>query len=442
MAHRIERLRLALRRQGPWRIAALLLVVLLVLVMLRAALSREGADEEAPMQSIVVTPRPFAATIGFAGTIVPGDAVEVTAPFDATVRAVGFSYGDRVTAGQVLVELDLLELAQSRNEAESAYLKASHAAAEIGNWTAGPEVSRARRAAAAAALDLEDTDRRIAETRALLDRGLVPRSEYDGLLLQQRTQRMAAAAAREELGAVLRRGQGVNRRVAVLDLSSARTRLDQLDHQFEAAVVRAPDAGVIVRPPADKSDASAGAIRVGSRLGRGQLIGSIARAGGLGVTFQLDEADVNQLRPGQAVTVTGPGFGGIVLSGRIHSVAGEATENSAAGGAKAGFAAVARLDPLTAEQAALVRIGMTAMVSVITYNNPSAFVVPPEAIQGNAPATTVAVRDRRDGATRQVPVRVGRIAPEGVEVLSGLRPGDTVLWAVPQVSGAGQETGQ
>ena len=62
---------------------------------------------------------------------------------------------------------------------------------------------------------------------------------------------------------------------------------------------------------------------------QGQLIGEIAKAGGLAVAFHLGEADADRVSPGQAVTVTGPGFGGDVLQGHVVSVGGEALPGAA-----------------------------------------------------------------------------------------------------------------
>jgi len=429
MAHLAERLRGALRRPSRGD-RALLATAALGLAALWWMAPPGDAAPAGPSaeQSLVVSRQPFVASIGFTGTIVPGDDIGITAPFDGTVKAVGFLYGDRVAPGQMLVELETSELEQSRNEAESAYLKAAQTAAEMRDWANGPEVSRARRAAATAAFDLRETERKLQETKALLDRGLVARSEYDGIVQQQRTQQMSAAAADEDLRAAFRRGEGANRRVAALELENARARLARLDAASDAAVVRAPDSGIIVRPPSEKTELAESGIHVGGRLSKGQLIGSIARAGGLAVAFRLDEADVNRIRIGQPVSVTGPGFGGVALNGKIFSIAGEA--GTAVGGVKASFAATVRLDPLTPEQAQQVRIGMSASIAVITYTNPHALVVPPQAVQGAAPAVTVTVRDR-SGRKRAAAVQIGQVAPDGVEILSGLKAGETVIWTVP-----------
>uniref|UniRef100_B0SXK8 Secretion protein HlyD family protein n=1 Tax=Caulobacter sp. (strain K31) TaxID=366602 RepID=B0SXK8_CAUSK len=401
----------------------------LVVALGLGLMSRHAAQSTVPQLSSTLQPRPFAATLGLVGAIVPGDSVDVVAPFDAVVRSVHFEYGAAVTAGQTLVELDASEVSQRRNEAEAGYLKASRAAEALANWSTGAEASRARRAVNTAASDLNDMERKIREVKGLLDRGLVARGEYDGLVQQRRGQETALAAARQDLDEVLARGQASNRREAALDLQNARLQLARLNGQMAGAVVRAPTDGIIVRPPG-KAEA-AEAVHAGQALTRGQLIGSIARSGGLAVAFQLSETDANRVRPGMAVTVTGPGFGDIVASGHVSAVAGEAAPTTAAGGPLASFPAVARLDGLTPRQAAAVRIGMTANVVVDLYRSPAALVAPTAAIQGAAPAAWVRVKNPHGEGSRVVPVKLGQSAPDGIEILAGLKAGDVVVWDAP-----------
>lgn len=274
-----------------------------------------------------------------------------------------------------------------------------------------------------------DTRRKTAETKSLYDRGLVPRSEYDGLVQQQQTQTMGLTAAHEDLTTTLKRGTGPNRQVPAIELQNARSRLSDLSAQLSGALVKAPVSGVIVRPPADKGD-QGGALHAGQRLTRGQLIGSIAKPEGLAVALKLDEADANRVQEGQPITVTGPGFGDLTVSGHIASVAGEATAGDP-GAPGTSFAATARLDGLTPEQARRIRIGMTANVTITTYESPSAVVVPPQAVQGAAPAAMVLVRNSNGGLPQPRPVVIGAIAPDGVEIRSGLKTGDVVVWREP-----------
>jgi multidrug resistance efflux pump len=303
----------------------------------------------------------------------------------------------------------------------------------MADWSNGPEVSQARRSESSARFDASETDRKIAETKGLLDRGLVARDEYDGLLQQQRSQQMALVAARQELAEALKKGDAANRRVTAIELETARARLDEFAAESAGAVVRAPVSGILVHPPGEKGDAAGQPLHVGMSLTKGQLIGAIAHPGGLAVTFQLSEADANRVRVGQRVAVTGPGFEGVDLTGTIASVAGEATPASGGEGGVT-FAASARLDPLTPAQAAIVRIGMSASVTIDLYRNPAALVAPPSAVRGDAPDTYVMVQAADGGRPRRVPVRIGRVAPDGVEILSGLKPGDVVVWSGTAVS--------
>jgi multidrug resistance efflux pump len=425
---------LAIWRSRKWTVVAAVSGVAVLGLGLALAPRRDASPDPAAPQTLTLSPRPFAATLSLVGSVVPGDSLDVVASFDGVVRRLSFEYGTSVTPGQVLVELDPAEIGQRRNEAEAAYLKASKTAETLADWSSGTEVARARRTVDAAALDLADLDRKLAETRGLLDRGLVARGEYDGLAQQKRNQEMVLAGARQDLAAVLAQGAGANRRVAALDLANARAQLTRLDGQAAGAIVRAPEAGVIVRPVGKGDEAEP--LHAGQAVTRGRLIGSIARAGGLAVAFQLSETDANRVQPGMAVTVTGPGFGGLAVAGHVTSVAGQAAAPAVAGGPLASFPATARLDALTPDQAKAIRIGMTANITVDLYRNPAALVAPPAAIQGAAPAAWVKVQDRRGGPPRTVPVKLGRIAPDGVEIVSGVKAGDVLMWATPTAGAA------
>lgn len=373
--------------------------------------------------SLVVSRQPFVASVSFTGRIAPGDRIDLAAPFDAAASRVNFAYGDQVEAGQVLVELDPGEVRRNRAEAEIAWLKAEEEAFRMQNWAAGSDMRSAQRAVTAAEDDLNDLRLKLAETRALLDRGLVPRSEYDGLVQQLRQKEAGAVAARETLADTARRGQGGDRRIALLQRDVARSRYAATGGSV--AVVRAPQAGVIVRPDSGGEQADKG-VHAGSRLSKGQLLGVIASAAGLDVVFTLDETDLNIVVPGQRAVVTGPGLGAASLHGTVTGVAGEADRTAGTG--KAVFTARVRLDPLSGDAARNVRIGMTANIRLVTYENPAALVVPPQAVLGSAPQAAVMVRTRRGQPAQRRAITIGRVAPAGVEVLSGLEVGEIVVW--------------
>ena len=80
---------------------------------------------------------------------------------------------------------------------------------------------------------------------------------------------------------------------------------------------------------------------------------------------------------------------------------------------------------MTAEQARRIRVGMSANLSIITYEKADAIVVPPLAVHNEGGHRQVQVR--AGGATRHVSVVLGISTPGGVEIRGGLRVGDVVV---------------
>lgn len=423
MAHFFERLG---SRSGRRLLFAGLTVIVIGLFAL--GLTRKGGADAGPAteQSMVVARAPFVLFSNFAGRIVPGERFDVTAPFDARVERLRVAYGDRVEAGQPLIELNFGDARRGRAQAEIALLRAEADSERMRNWEQGPEVSRAERAVEAAEADLSDTQSKLDETRSLLDRGLVPRSEHDALMQQRRQRQAALVAARDDLKRAIARGQDGERRIALLQREVAHDQYVETTG-VSGGIVRAAGTGVLVRPD-EGGAAEQRALHAGARVAEGQLLGVIASTTGLDVIFKLDEADLALVKPGQKAMVSGPGFGGSVLAGMVSSIGGEA--ETAAGGGKATFEARIRLDPLSEPAAREVRIGMTANIAIMTYENRDAITVPPQAVLGGAPQAHVLVRARSGSASERRAVTIGKVGPSAVEILSGLRAGETVVWAV------------
>src|SRR3954469_10606980 len=80
-------------------------------------------------QTIIITPQPFTETLGAIGTVVAraGHVATLAAPAAGRVGAVLVTSGQRVQAGQVLVELDQAPFQATLQAAEAAYNAAERA---------------------------------------------------------------------------------------------------------------------------------------------------------------------------------------------------------------------------------------------------------------------------------------------------------------------------
>ncbi len=148
-------------------------------------------------------------------------------------------------------------------------------------------------------------------------------------------------------------------------------------------------------------------------MARGQALLGVASLETLTVASTVDEVDVNRLRVGQKVEITGDAFETAHLIGTIASLSAQSSPQRL--DAEARFGLIAKIAAPTEEQRRRIRIGMTAGLSIVLYENPSAIVLPPSAIRQEGGGAYVL----EVGADASKPVRVavtlGVATAEGVE---------------------------
>lgn len=293
------------RRVANLRLAAIAGAVLVVLgagAWTWFSVAEDGfAGEAAALPGGVVTitaePQPVSARIAVVGVLEPGANVSVVGPFDGTVRERLFRYGGAVERGEVLLRMDRSEVETRLREARAAEIRARQRVEELRGWATGFEVARARRQVAAAELELGNLRGRIAQSQMLLSRGLIPADEHRMLLQQQRNQELQLQSAQQDLAATLQRGDEQHLRTAELELANAETRAREVANDLANAEVRAPVSGVVLLPP-ERQGQRAETIEVGTRVSRGQAMFTIGDLESFLVRGQVDEIDVNRVRPG------------------------------------------------------------------------------------------------------------------------------------------------
>jgi HlyD family secretion protein len=373
-------------------------------------------------QWLAVKPDALAHQIGLVGKIEPDTTLILTAPFDGNVQANLVEQGQRVDAGQVLLRMDPALLEVQLRDALSAQLKARRTVQDMQNWDNSPTVSRARRSLRTAQMSAGNTQRKLTESENLFQRGIIPRNELDDLKQQTQQQQLDLIAASDELQQALEQGKGEYRQIAEMELTNATVKYDALYQQLEGKEVKAPFSGIVVPAPGS-GNAAQGAgntnapVQAGSKVSQGQVLFGLANIERLKIVARVSELDINQLHQGQAVEVMGDGFDGERLNGSVSVVSGLAIAGDTQGSAQ--FPVTLSIPKLTPQQLQRVRLGMSARLTVVTYNNAQAIVIPSQAIQ---PDRTVEYRPAMDKPVERVTVTTGQSTPQGVEVF-GLKPG-------------------
>lgn len=381
-----------------------------------------------PLQlaTLTVEPRPVRLQISLAGTISPGSVVNVVGPFDGPVKEKLFAYGGRVERGDKVLVMDTSELEIRVRDARGALIKAERAVQDLKTWESSSDVARAKASVLTAQMAFDDGKRKIADTKMLLDRGIVAGSEYDSLVQQQRSQELQLQGAERDLRSVLDKANPGNVQVADFELANAKAKAAELEAQLANAVIYAPVSGVVLRPEKTSDTGEAKTIEVGARVTKGQTMFSIGNLETLVVAGQVDEVDINKVAIGQAVEVTNDALSGPPLIGRVIEVSTQADSTNGLARGLPSFAVKVEISELSPEQRAHLHVGMSASMSILTYDNPQAIVVPLPAIHGPRDKASVALM-KPDGKVEEVPVKIGATMLDGVEVSSGLQAGDKIV---------------
>ncbi|MFK3781765.1 efflux RND transporter periplasmic adaptor subunit [Agrobacterium sp. NPDC089420] len=384
----------------------------------------DSASVASQERSIVIEPQTVSQQLDITGTIAAGKSVAIVAPFDGVIREKRAQLGEHVNVGDVLMVMDTSEIAARYRDAQSAYIKAAMAADALEKWENGADMLRSRRSLEAAEMQLASLERQVSELKALLDQGIVSRNEYDGLLQQRNAQANTVAGAQDELASTQARGGDENRQLVMLDLDNAQSRLNDLKQQMAGAKIATAVAGILARPPDNGGKENPQSVEPGASVMRGAALFSIADTSTFTVTGNVDEIDVNRVKIGHMVTIVSDAFPGKAIAGRIIGVSAEADAGRQTSGAPSfGIRASFSVEDETLRQ--VIRIGMSARMTIETYSNQAALIVPPTAIvnTGSGPHLRVQVK----GKTVLMPVLLGATFPQGVEVVSGINAGASII---------------
>ena len=372
------------------------------------------------LHTVAVEPRPVQTTISLVGELVPWRKVNVLSPIESRIVKVHFQYGQKVVEGELLVELDTAEISREYREARVAYIDALKRFETIEDWENGPEMADARRSFTRAKLDLESQENRLKRTAFLLSEGLVASSEHEDAQRQYRSQKLDFEAARQDFKAAQTRGGQKAQDKAELKLGIAREKMRDLEQSLQRSAIYAPLTGVVLAPtkPRDSDLATGKSVEEGAVL---LTIGDFAR---MSAVTKVDEVDIVRIKAGQAVSVTGNAFPGLMLGGFVTHVSSQA-EARAKDAPE--FSVIVTLDPIEAVQQGRLRAGMSSNLKIVVYRNDAALLVPIDAVERGGRMHRLRVVDRETGEAQAREVEIGTTTLDSVEIVAGLEPGDEIV---------------
>ncbi|MEI7411526.1 efflux RND transporter periplasmic adaptor subunit [Pectobacterium aroidearum] len=404
--------------------ALLLIAALGVLSWLLAG--RTNERESAPQgQWLAVQPQLLENQLGLVGRIEAATQTTLAAPFEGIIREVLVREGQRVEKGQMLLLLDPGQIEIQLRQAQADVLKTQREVQTLRQWEQSTEVSRARRAVSSAKSTFNNTQANLRDTQALFERGIVARMEVDTLKQQIRSQEQDLNAAQEELKTVLARGNGEDRKIAEMELTNAQVRYQTLAAQVERQIVKAPFSGFVVRP-ATPDNGKPVVIQAGLLVSQGAPLFGVIAQDRFQVATRVEETDLHQLQEGMAVNVTGDGFAGQTLTGKVTSIDMQA-DAADMSGSGAYYDVVVSLDTPLADLRQNIRLGMSARLAIIVYRNEQGIAVPAQAVRTDENGDAYVIyRPTADALPKKINVTLGKTVAQGVEI-AGLKVGEVQI---------------
>jgi len=367
----------------------------LLTAIFACALTSCKSDVAAPVASPTVPiataePTTLANDLTLSAEFKPYQEVDVMAKIAGYVKNIRVDIGDHVQQGEMLATLEVPEI-----QDELAKAKAGVETADANIVTAQANVTHAQAVSNIAHLSYE----RIRDVAAK-DKGLVPRQDVD--VAQSRD--LEAAAQLASVNSAVKAAQEMK--------SGAESEYSRAQAMVQYATIRAPFTGVVTKRYANTGSM----IQAGtSSQSQAMPVVRIAQNDILRVILPVPVNSVGEIKDGQAVEVGVTNLG-TTLQGRVTRYADSVQMTTRTMDTE--------VDVPNLE--GKIVPGMYAEVHLHLAARPDVLSVPLDAVDGLG-TSAQQVYLVRDGEIHLVKVTVGLQTPARVEILSGLKRGDSVV---------------
>ncbi|APG29102.1 efflux transporter periplasmic adaptor subunit [Syntrophotalea acetylenivorans] len=317
--------------------------------------------------------------------------------------------GDRVSAGQLVAQIDSREIRSQLAEAKARYQARRAELARVEQvYPLRIREAEAQLALAETAAEyLASNYRRLAQ---LAEEGIISQDELDNVRQKSEVEQRLVAARR----AVFERESREfieERRKADLAMKQAKAQLNAVNIRLSYTQIVSPLDGTVSQVTAQEGETIVSGLQVANLI-------TVLDTRRLEMWIYVDETDVGQVKIGQKLEFRVDAWPDRIFKGTVATVypEPEVREN---------IVYYRALVAVSAEQAELLRPEMTTQVKIVVAEKADALRLPNAALKWVDGRQLVFVQ-RADGSVRQVVPELGLIGVTHSEVTGGLQAGEKV----------------
>ncbi len=353
--------------------------------------SKQKSKKDANFKILKITQIPTSSALYFSGSVLPLKITPVISSAAGTVDKIKFSYGQSVKKGQLLLTIKSSKRQSTYQTALTKYLQAKQTFSQSKKQYDGD--------------------------KQLWNKGLIPTNTYETSKSTYLLNQLTLLQTEGQLKGTLN-DQDINKlkNLSIENFAAVNKALE-LNKTAATINIFSPASGEVLFP-----NQASNKIKTGLATKKEQVLLNIDSSSGISFDIKINEINVNQLHVGQPATITSVAFPNITLQGYIKTIDAQA---STSGGLPSFFATII-VPKLADAQSKIIRIGMSAKISVTTTRK-ARILVPIYAISEENGKKSVKLLDPKTGKTRIVTVETGETTLSDVEIISGLKTGDQVV---------------
>jgi RND family efflux transporter MFP subunit len=271
-------------------IRALIVAMLCTMALVISGCADSSAEQEGPQEAAksiktdAVRQESIRRTLEVVGTLAAEDQVTVSSEVDGVVRRIGADLGDRVSAGQALIELDREKLQYNLDQQRAAHERSltkfgASDAEQLPRIEDTPEVRRAR-------AELEQAKQILERAKELHKRQLIPQQTLDDADTALRLKNAAYDAALQE---------AKNLRA---DIDATEAAMKLAERHLEDASIRAPFDGYVQQR----------IVSLGELVKAQMPVMTVVRVDPLKLLSEIPERMAPWIKVGQPLTLTVDAF--------------------------------------------------------------------------------------------------------------------------------------
>jgi HlyD family secretion protein len=357
-----------------------------------------GHDSHGKKETITLQSHPLSTPLYYSGIIQPLKTRILTTPTDGVVDDMTFHYGDFVTQDKPLFIISSDKFQTDYKNAFMAYIKAK--------------------------TDFTNNQMQLRESDFLHKNQLISDDDFKSKQANFFNSQLALIQAKDALAIYLREMDFKGLDIFSLSIENI-DKINALLHEqniLKSLHIISPAAGMVLLPSENNADSPIKKISKGDQVKQGDVLAMIGDMSGLTIHINVNEMNINQLKIGQKVKITGPAFPDLELQGSISGIdrQGEVTQ-----GGLPIFPVEITVPKLTESQQKIIHVGMSAKVE-IQLEDENVMTVPIAAVIDKNGSTYV--NAIVDGKIQEVKVETGQTTQDSVVIKSHLKPGDHIVF--------------